>query len=73
MSIRTLGEEERERSGFDLLTDHVVIFRDGCDALVLDEDGILCNIVFWQRNLILVSFSIVQYIELQTVGCRLVD
>ncbi|MCS3854589.1 hypothetical protein GGP78_001259 [Salinibacter ruber] len=40
MSIRTLGEEKRERSGFDLLTDHAVIFRDGCDALVLDEDGI---------------------------------
>ena len=39
MNIRPLTENERERSNLDLCTSHVVIFRDGGNALVLDEDG----------------------------------
>jgi len=39
MNIRPLTENERERSNLDLRTSHVVIFRGGGNALVLDEDG----------------------------------
>ena len=39
MKARPLTDNERERASWDLLIDHVVIFRDRGNAFVLDENG----------------------------------